>query len=370
MRSGRVVIALVLAVVSLFWLSSEKAGDPEACYVVPLPGECGTCPVPPEPLQKGGRLLGIGITGAGDGEYVAAFEQAMELGAGFVELPLAWDDLEPEPGQYDDTLLDAANDLYAAHDTKVALTLMPVDTVALRVPADLANRPFDDREVVSRFDSLLEHVLGQLPDVDVFVLSIGNEVDAYLSGEEWLQYESFLQQTAQHARELRPEMKVGVKLRFVAVTESTVDQCRALNEHCDAVLLTYYPVNEDFTVRQPWSVDDDLGEVVELYPGSEFMLLECGYPSGQLVGSSEEMQAQFVSYAWAAWDHRALWLRAMSFAWLYDASPEELERLSAYYDSDDERFLEFVATRGLLTHEGETKAAFDSLSTELRMRGW
>ena len=370
MTLKRVVLALCLAVVSLFWLSSEKAGDPEMCHVVPAPGECDTCPVPPEPLQKSGRLLGIGITVASDGDYEAAFEQALEVGMAFVELSLAWDQLEPSPGQYDDAVLDRVNDLCSTHDTKIALTLMPVDGVALRMPADLANRPFDDAQVVSRFDSLLEHVLGELPDVDVFVLSIGNEVDAYLSGEEWEQYESFLQQTAQHTRELWPEIQVGVKLQFAAVTRSAVDQCLSMNEHTDAVLLTYYPINENFTVRQPWTVDDDLGDVIALYPGREFMLLECGYPSGRLVGSSEDMQAQFVSYVMAAWDHRALWLRAVSFAGLHDVSPDEEEKLSANYGMDDERFLEFVRTRGLRTYEGEPKAAFDSLQTELNLRGW
>ncbi|MBN1856659.1 MAG: hypothetical protein JW846_06890 [Dehalococcoidia bacterium] len=368
--SKRVAAALCLAIVSLLWLSSDKAGDPELCFVAPLPGECGTCPVPPEPLQKGGRLLGIGVAGAIDADYGASFEQAIEMGMAFVELSIAWDDVEPHPGQYDDEVVNRVNDICAEHDTKIALTLMPVDNVALRMPSDLAGKAFDDGEVVERFDALLENVLATLPDVDVFVLSIGNEVDAYLSGDEWEHYAAFLQQTANHARELQPDLKVGVKLRFESVTESAVEQCRSLNEHSDAVLLTYYPVNADFSVRQPWSVDDDLGEVVALFPGREFMVLECGYPSGQGVGSSEEMQAQFMSYAFAAWDHRALSMRVMSFSWLHDVSPEELEALSRYYGSDDARFLEFLATRGLRTYEDSPKMAYDSLQTELRMRSW
>ncbi|MBE9506283.1 MAG: hypothetical protein IMY84_05645, partial [Chloroflexi bacterium] len=112
------------------------------------------------------------------------------------------------------------------------------------------------------------------------------------------------------------------------------------------------------------------GEVAALYPDRTVMLLECGYPSGAGVGSSEELQADFVRQTFAAWDHRALWLRVLCFTWLHDRSPGDLESFSRYYGSEDEQFLEFLATLGLRTFDGHPKAAFDVLRTEAGIRGW
>lgn len=365
------VAALALVVVGL-WLSTGHIGGP--CPLVePAPPEgCESCPVPPGPLPRSNRLLGIDVTVEQEGSYDDAFRVARSAGMEFTTLSLGWDELEPAPGQYDDELLDAANSFYPGTGTKLALTIAVIDTVALRMPSDLEDRAFDDLEVVSRFNALLQHVLERLSDVDVFVLSIGNEIDSYLAGDEllWRQYTEFFRQTAEYARELRPSMDVGVKMQFRGLTRDAIEQAQTLNGHSDAVLMTYYPLKDDFAARPPWEVDEDLGQMAALYPDRTLMLLECGYPSGAGVGSSEELQADFVRQTFAAWDHRALWLRVVCFAWLHDRSPGDIESFSRYYGVDGEQFLEFLATLGLRTFDGRPKAAFDVLQTEAGIRGW
>ena len=366
------VTALAIVVVGVLWLNTGKIGGPCPLEEPAPPEGCESCPVPPGPLSRSNRLLGIDVTIQQEGSYDDAFMVARNAGMEFTTLSLGWDELEPAPGQYADELLDAANAYYPATGTKLALTIAVIDTVTLRMPADLDGRSLGDPEVVSRFNSLLQRVLEGLPDVDVFVLSIGNEVDSYLGddGLLWRQYTEFFRQAAEHARELRPGMDVGVKMQFHGLTRDAIEQAQALNEYSDVVLLTYYPLNADFTVRPPWQADEDLGKVAALYPDRVAMLLECGYPSGVGVGSSEELQADFVRQVFAAWDHRALWLRAVCFTWLYDRSPGDLESFSRHYGVGDEQPLEFLATLGLRTFDGRPKAAFDVLQTEAGVRGW
>jgi hypothetical protein len=366
------VTVLAIVAVGLLWLGRGKTGGPCPLQEPAPPEGCESCPVPPGPLPRSNRLLGIDVTIPQEGSYDDAFGVARNAGMDFTTLSLGWDELEPVPGQYADEQLDAANASYHATGTRLALTVTFMDAVRLRVPSDLDGRALDDHEVVSRFKSLLRHVLERLPDVDVFVLSIGNEVDAYLADDEllWQQYTEFFRQTAEHARKLRPGMDIGVKMRFRGLTRDAIEQAQALNEYSDVVLLTYYPLNADFTVRPPWQVDEELGKVAALYPDRVAMLLECGYPSGVGVGSSEELQADFVRQVFAAWDHRALWLRAVCFTWLHDRSPGDIESFSRHYGVDDEQFLEFLATLGLRTFDGRPKAAFDVLRTEVGVRGW
>jgi hypothetical protein len=365
------VAVLAIAVVGLR-LGTGNIGAPRSLEETAPPEGCESCPVPQGPLPRSNRLLGIDVTIPREGSYDDAFRVARSAGMEFTTLSLGWDELEPAPGLYDDELLDAANAFYPLTGTKLALTITVIDTVTLRMPPDLDGRAFDDAEVVSRFNALLQHVLERLSDVDVFVLSIGNEVDSYLADDEllWQQYTEFFRQTAEHARELRPGMDVGVKMQFRGLTRDAIEQAQTLNECSDAVLVTYYPLKDDFAVRPPWQVDADLGEVAALYPDRTVMLLECGYPSGAEVGSSEELQADFVRQTFAAWDHRALWLRVVCFTWLHDRSPGDVDSFSRYYGSEDEQFLEFLGTLGLRTFDGHSKAAFDVLQTEASVRGW
>jgi len=72
-------------------------------------------------------------------------------------------------------LLAIANAYYPASDTSLAVTLAPIDTNQLRVPADLAGLAFDDPRMIERFNRALEQALSRVPDTQVSVLAIGNE---------------------------------------------------------------------------------------------------------------------------------------------------------------------------------------------------
>jgi hypothetical protein len=100
--------------------------------------------------------------------------------------------------------------------------------------------------------------------------------------------------------------------------------------------------------------------------------LEAGYPSGTGLGSSEERQAAFIKQVMAAWDAHAEQVGLVSFTWLTDMSPKDVEHLKEYYRLVDPRFLEYLATLGLRTNRGsgEDKQAFRTLVEEARARGW
>jgi hypothetical protein len=372
-RKGLVMAgAIIIALLSVLWLTAGGVGDPELCHEVPKPGECETCPIPPEPVPKGDRLLGVDVNATSDVDYWEAFARAQELGMQFTELTLFWDELEPAPGMYDDSILDAAREFYPSQGIQLALTVAPVDAVVGRMPSDLSAEPLDSDAVIVRFNALLTHVFEQLTDVDILVLSIGNEVDAYLgdSNSLWTEYETFFVETAAHARNARPGIKVGVKMKYTGLVDSAAEPADMLNAHADAVLATYYPVNADFTVRPPWQVDEDVGKLVALYPEQELMLLEFGYPTAQLLNSSEELQQDFIGYTFDMWDHYALWLKAICFSTLHDRPADEVDRLAGYYDRDDELFIAFLSTQGLAYADGTTKLGYDTLDGLARVRGW
>lgn len=323
---------------------------------------------------RGDRLLGIDVSEAEGETYDQAFQLARQAGMQFASLSVAWDDLEPRQGEPapDPNWLAIANQYYPAQRVPLALTITPIDTHRTRLPADLQGRAFDDPEVIARFRRLLDYVFGQVPDVELDVLAIGNEVDATLGSDAaaWARYQAFFEATAAYARGLRPGLPVGVKVTMGGLTGERRALAQALNAQADLVLVTYYPLDDDFGVRPPQRVHQDLARLATLYPNRPIGVLEAGYPSSVRLGSSEALQAQFVRQIFRAWDLHAAQVTMLNFTWLTDASAASVDAWTEYYGLRDDRFAAYLATLGLRRAGGQSKPAFEALAAEAHARDW
>jgi hypothetical protein len=325
-------------------------------------------------VPRGERLLGMDISMAADGDYDAAFALAKETGVQTTSLTVLWDEIETGPGLFDPdpNWLAIANLYYPPRETPVALTIVVIDTFKLRLPADLADRPLDDPEIIARYNGLLDYVASQIPDLDLAALDIGHEIDGYLGTDaaHWKAYESFFRETAAHARTLWPGVPVGSKAMFAGLTGAAAGYLQSVNSHSDAVFVSYYPLQEDATVKDPSVVHDDLAQLVAAYPQRPIYLLETGYPSGAAGASSEARQAEFVRQLFQAWDQHAGQIGLVLFAWQTDLPPDSVEGLTDYYGIGNKAFASYLATLGLRTYEGADKAAFRQLTAEADARGW
>jgi hypothetical protein len=322
---------------------------------------------------RGERLLSIEATEAADNDYDRSFALAQEAGMQVTSLSLAWDELETSTERYGMTpnFLEIANAFYPSQGVAISLTLAPIDTNNLRLPEDLKEKSFADPELIERFKRLLDYVFLQIPNLELSCLVIGNEIDAYLLDNEqrWQEYQIFFREVSSYAKSLRPNLVVGTKVTFSGL-ELAADFIRDLNAYTDVVMLTYYPLDADFTVRNPDEVATDFDEIVEAFPNKPIFILEAGYPSSSLLNSSEEKQAEFIRAVFNAWDKHVAQIKLVSFTWLHDVSPDELEFFASYYQTDDEKFLAFIASLGLRTFVGEAKQAYDVLKEETEARGW
>ena len=322
---------------------------------------------------KGGRLLSIALTEAAGEDFGAALEVAFDAGMEATNLALAWDDLETAPGRFEPgpNFLAIANTFYPGIGLRVALELNPLDTNNDRRPPDLAGLPFDDPRVIARFNELAEWALGQIPNLDVVSLTIGNEVDAALGAdaEAWAAYGRFFAAVRAHVRTLRPDLSVGVGT-YEGMAVLARDEFQALNAVADAIMVTYYPLSADFTPRPLEVVGPDIDSLMALYPDKPIYFLEAGYPSGVACGGSEEAQAAFVDEVFTAWDRHRDQIPLISFTWLTDLAPETVAELVRYYGVESECFGAFLGTLGLRDHGGQPKLALGMLGREAARRGW
>lgn len=338
-------------------------------------GPKGT-PVPatPIPATADGRMLGVDLTLSSDNNFSIAYFIAKDAGLSVVQLTPGWDDIEPAKGEYRDPQdnLAAAKAFYTNQGIKVALSVSPLDTNVNRVPADLKGKPMNDREVIGRYNAMLDSVLSKLDGVTLQDVAIGNEVDISLgdNDSQWQQYTDFYNAALAHVKASHPGLKVGVKATFYGLTRDNVDRLKKLNENSDVILVTYYPLNPDFTVRDPSAVKGDFDKICALYPGKEIYFLELGYPSSQLLKSSDEKQAEFIRQTFAAWDEHKDQIKLVNFVYMHDIPQSSVDTMVRYYGLNDPKFAAYLGTLGLRTSDGSDKPAWPALKEEAKARGF
>ena len=162
--------------------------------------------------------------------------------------------------------------------------------------------PFDDPTVIARYRALIDQVLPYL-NSSVKYISLGNEVDTYLTGtsSEWTAYKALIEDARTYIRQKKPNIKVGVTTTFDGfignASAQTAVNIASLNANMDVIILTYYPTGVNFVPRDPSTVSTDMAAMVTKAGGKPLVMQEWGYPSSSILSplplNSEQMQAGF-----------------------------------------------------------------------------
>lgn len=305
----------------------------------------------------------------------AAYQECLIAGSDCGALAFKWSDLETTPGVIDTSDLEAALDIYQTLGLKVYLTLRTIDTNNLTMPSDLVDssnpnllangRHFNDPVIVNRFNALLDAVVPLLVNHGGFYLAVGNEVNVYLSlyPAETTPFADFTAKARKYCDMLNPDLAVGANMTFGAVQYPSSCLSPILNV-CDVASFTYYPLNSDFTVRNPSCVAGDMDTLLDVVGDRPLLLQEVGYPAGYEPtpsnGSTTEKQRQFVENLFAAVKDRPQ-IRYIGFFMLSDFRTEDLDLLVSYYGVTVPLFREYLATLGVRRNDGTEKPAYDEL---------
>lgn len=365
-------------------------------------------PSPPAVVQKGERILEIQVNETADGEFVTSFNQALALGAQSQTFSVDWSaidlgvDGDGEPiydGGVGSELLALANACYPNSGTRISMMLRPITTLAKTVPPDLEDVPFDDPALIERFRQTLDHVFSLIPEIEITSLALGSEIDLYLSTPSLRdEFEVFYAAAAEHARSAyadmypgKPPLLVTTEVTHKSLLEPTfITYYMELHQHSDTVGVSYYPLDND-RVQSPDRVGADFSDLVGRYGDRPLVFFQLGYPSGYFsadfypeldrgevvpaLGSSEQLQADFVDAVFEAWDRHAEVVRLISFTWMNDktaASVAETIANPAFGGGVEPSagFVEFLRTLGLRSDDGVAKMAYRRLEQGAAARGW
>jgi len=363
--------AAFLLVFLVFFISSCSVGNSNA--------------TPASVVPKGDRVLGMDVLDTTPTvTFQAGVAKAKAAGAQFITFPVLWSQINTTGTTYDAASVQNIKDMAtvcSANGIKLSLTFWTVDVTGKHLPSDLLTTRFTDtsQTMANRFVALLDHLF-TTEGIDHTLLTsiqIGNELDAYNAAGDpsfsWSDYGTFLFNVKAL---MASKSYASVPIGFTGTLYGLNDQkavFTAIAAAVDIVGATYYPLNPDFTVKDPSVVPSDIAAFVSNYSaaGKPLYLQEAGYQSGALCGSSEEKQAQFVRNLFAAWDAHRAQIKSVSFLRLNDVSAVSADAIAAQYGmAGNAVFIEFIKTLGLVAYDGTEKPAYTTLSAEAHARGW
>lgn len=318
---------------------------------------------------------------AAKAELDAAFGDVIRAGASGYVLPISWAELEPAPGEIDTAGLESGLEALASLGLRPYLSIPTINTVKLTLPADLMTadeyeladgRHFDDPVIVERFARLLDAVVPLLVEHGGFFLSAGNEVEGWLEQrpEEVPGFVAFVAAAREYAHNLAPGLGVGATITHGGIARG-VPFLGNLLAVSDALAVTYYPLHDDFTVRDPSVAAADLEEIIAAAGDLPVLFQEVGYPSGAAPvaqnGSSAELQRQFFSGFFAAMREQPQ-VRFASVLQLSDWSAAECDAFVRYYAGLDAfpALHEYLCSLGLRAADGTPKPAYEVFLNAVR----
>lgn len=306
-------------------------------------------------------------------DWLDALKTINDAGAKGMVITKTWNDLEPAQETYDVTQLVKDFNSNAGDGHEVLFGLQVINTVARETPADLQLKPWNDRDVVTRFRELIDALAKSSPKPPKYI-SLGNEADIYLQQhpDEISAYIDFYKQAAAIVREKFPQAKIGITVTYEGLVKDRRDIIQKLVALSDVAIFTYYPLI-DLKIQPVTATGRSLDALITVAQGKPVVMQEVGFPSSAKLDSSETMQADFFARVITEIKNRPQIAFASLFM-LHDFSPMLCEGFVGYYglngasDEARQRFREFLCTLGLKTFDGKEKAAWGKVKDGLKER--
>lgn len=327
-------------------------------------------PYPVPDLQAG--KIGMMVNPAEDDfreGYYPALRLAKENGVQVMHSYLSWGEVEPTKGERIWEWQDAMMGYRIHEGFEISLVVNLIHT-SLRgpMPADMAEKDFDNPEFIERFTEFILEVLNRYP---VQYLSIGNEVNDYFvhHRDEIPAYQSFFLAVKESIHQEHPDVQVAMTFAYHdAEKTNALDIIDKFNLG-DFLPLTLYLYSPRFNFdRDPAELEGYLDRILEQADGKPIAFAEIGWNTAESLRGSEQDQESFVREVFRL---LALHRDQIEFiAWfnLHDSDPENSYQAAltflppnSYLIQDEifmNDFVDFLTYLGLRENDGDPKPSW------------
>ena len=343
--------------------SFERGGTSSAPSPRPGAAPTGVPPATPALTGTGTPLIGLEVNVPGDinqSSYLSWYDKAYKAGARHIQASPIWSDSEKRASSYDYSAVDVVFQVAKQYSQPVYLNFRVIDTNNLAVPGYLGQRALDDPVVISGFKNWARAVAARTttPSLVKWV-SLGNEVDVYLLDHRAsiAAYSNFVRAVAVQVRQLFPSAGITVNFTYGGLGELR-GALLPVSQQCDFYSFSYYPLNADFSFRDPSTAASEFNKMIDAAQGRKVFFQEIGYASGARLNSSEQKQALFMEQAFKVLQERKDGILGASFVWMSDLDDRSVQQLTTYYRlPNQDNFREYLATLGLFDRQGRAKSA-------------
>ena len=338
-------------------------------------------------IDKLGRRFGVDITTLPESQRFNP-DILIDLAPDATTLNLQWSEIETSPGSYDGTQISALRStaaLASSSGLAISLSVNPILGQYLTVPADLRTAlrqgalPFNDPQVIDRFERLLDFIHAELAGIPLVSLQIGYEFDELIGdikdGAFWLAYQDFYATIHDYAKTLwGADLLVAPTWTAQGYVNPDLQPLRQmLDPLSDIASLTYLPRHSDSTTLEPEETSNELGQLVQAALPKQIYFQNVAYPSAVITGSSTTKQSQFLYRFFRFWDAAYLNVPFVAFGSVYDQPPAAaVTTPQGATVARGAREIGYLGSLGLRDYpaDGAAKPAFDTLRNLTYTRGW
>lgn len=293
---------------------------------------------------------------------VLAIKESRELGADVLSWYMFWADLED--------------------DWTIADQLMPAlvseGKTAILMNIIYANQLGEFPEEYTHFidpgfkEDFAEFSIEFIDKYDPDYYLIGGEVDIYLSfhRDEIDDYKDFFVYVRDDIHKKHPDVKVGIVFAYhFSKKADAFDIIEELGAECDIVVYTVHAHEDDFDYSDESRELQYLEGAAELIPDKPYAVIEAGWSSSKMLGSSEEKQAKVVQdyfdFVETSDAEFVIWFGLYEWS---DCAETAHTFVLGHPVSDEyfERFEEFMCSLGLKKYDETEKRAYQVWLDEIR----
>ena len=317
-------------------------------------------------------------------------KEAISKGMSVDNIQLDWNQLEPQPNQYNKELLEDILISRQASGLKTLVILSTIDSEGFTLPEDLfdANShtgfafgvEFGDPLITERFKKLLDWVVPMVVKYGGWGLSVGNEPGDYITDDPSKEPSvvNFLKVARAHAHSINSNLRITMSLSQALLERGETFHFRIL-EHCDFANFNYYGVTPDYFADDSAKVDQEIEQMLSAARNKPLYLQELGAPSGYKNGSpmnaSPTKQKQFLENVFAKMRSEPQFRGATIFQAvdLQAALVEEFHTRGLFGEEGVTRAFvgrvgETFGSTGLTDRNGDEKPAADAVMWAIQIR--
>lgn len=339
---------------------------------VPPPTQSSRLPSRPRPAamkkQAGAPLFYVGLDcnpvppeGYSADSKEKRFAMGAQAGMTMAFLHPKWDEIEPKAGTFKwDEEVDFRAKLARDQNVPIMLNFRIIDGDHRTEPNGYSKWKFDDPKLAEKLRQLIR-LTGPRVKGQVRWVAIGNEVDHYFERRKG-EIEPFAKLLASVMDEVKtqfPDALFTVNLSSSA-QGSLNSTYRPLTELSDFISYNYYPINSDFTMREPESAQGEMKSMISAAGGKPVFFQELGYSTASQLKSSPEKQKKFLEVAFDVAKQSNGQVIGINFNWMSDLPQSVVDDLGSYYRmANSGNFKAYLGTLGWFDAQGRPKPAWE-----------